>query len=449
MAARGLRGEVVSLRADPFLETPEDCLEHIPDALVVVEDGLIASVGPWDEATAKGLDVAHYPGGIIAPGFIDAHVHYPQTQMIGAFGEGLLEWLEKYTFVAEQDFADPAHANEVAAIFLRELLRAGTTTAAVYCTVHPESVEAFFAESERFDTRMIAGKVLMNRNAPEALLDTPETAYADSKRLIEAWHGRGRQLYCITPRFAPSCSDAELAAAARLWAEHPGTYVQTHLCETTGEIDWVLDLFPGKKSYLDVYDQAGLVGPRAIFGHAVHMDEADFCRCHEAGAALAHCPTSNLFLGSGLFRLFEARRADRPVHVALGTDLGAGTAFSQLRTLDEAYKVAKLGGERLTAAHGLWLATRGAAEALQLGDRLGRVAPGMEADLVVLDPAATPLLGFRSRFARDLMERLFVMMILGDDRAVRATWVAGRPVYDRDRAEAFSYAEGLSRVQGG
>lgn len=446
MTASALRGEVVSLRGDPFLETPEDCLEHIPDALVVIEDGVIASVGPWDARAARGLDVAHYPGGIITPGFIDAHVHYPQTQMIGAFGEGLLEWLDKYTFVAEQDFANRVHAEEVAAVFLRELLRAGTTTAAVYCTVHPQSVEAFFAESERFDTRMIAGKVLMDRNAPEALLDTPESAYADSKRLIEAWHGRGRQLYCITPRFAPACSEEELAVAGRLWREHPGTYVQTHLCETTAEIDWVLDLFPGRESYLDVYDQAGLVGPRAIFGHAVHMDERDFCRCHEAGAALAHCPTSNLFLGSGLFKMFEARRADRPVHVALGTDLGAGTAFSQLRSLDEAYKVAKLGGGKLTAAHGLWLATRGGAEALHLGDRLGQVAPGMEADLVVLDPAATPILEFRSRFARDLMERLFVLMILGDDRAVRASWVAGRPVYDRDRPEAFRYAAEAPRA---
>jgi guanine deaminase len=437
MTARALRGEVVSLRADPFLEEPEACLEHIRDALVVIEDGTIASVTPWEENAARGLEVTHYPRGIIVPGFIDAHVHYPQTQMIGAFGEGLLEWLEKYTFVAEQDFADPAHAEAVAGVFLRELLRAGTTTAAVYCTVHPQSVEAFFAESERFNTRMIAGKVLMDRNGPPELLDTPETAYSESKALIEKWHGRGRQLYCITPRFAPACSEAELAAAARLWTEHPGTYVQTHLCETTAEIDWVLDLFPGRESYLDVYDKAGLVGPRAIFGHAVHMEERDFCRCHEAGAALAHCPTSNLFLGSGLFKMFEARRADRPVKVALGTDLGAGTAFSQLRTLDEAYKVAKLGGEKLTAAHGLWLATRGGAEALCLGDRLGQVAPGMEADLVVLDSGATPLLEFRSRFARDLMERLFVLMILGDDRAVRATWVAGAPVYDRDRAETF------------
>ncbi len=443
MAARqALRGEVVSLRADPFLEPPENCLEHLSDGLVVIEDGVIASVGPWDERAARGLEVAHHPGSIISAGFIDAHVHYPQTQMIGAFGEGLLEWLEKYTFVAEQDFADKAHAEKVAAIFLRELLRAGTTTASVYCTVHPQSVDAFFAESERFNTRMIAGKVLMDRNAPPALLDTPETAYAESKALIERWHGRGRQHYCITPRFAPACSEAELAAAARLWREHPGTYVQTHLCETTAEIDWVLDLFPGHASYLEVYDRAGLVGPRAILGHAVHMDEADFACCHAKGAALAHCPTSNFFLGSGLFRVFEARRADRPVHVALGTDLGAGTAFSQLQTLNEAYKMARMGGGRLTAAHGLWLATRGGAEALHLGDRIGRVAPGMEADLVVLDPAATPLLAFRSGHARDLMERLFVLMTLGDDRAVRQTWVAGEPVYDRERDEPFRHAAG-------
>ena len=443
MTARtALRGEVVSLVADPFLHPPEDCLAHVPDALVVIEDGVIASVAPWTEEGARGVEVAHYPTGIITAGFVDGHVHYPQTQMIGAFGEHLLEWLNQYTFVAEQQFADPDHAAEAAGVFLRELLRAGTTTAAVYCTVHPQSVDAFFAESERFNTRMIAGKVMMDRNAPEALLDTPERGYTESKALIERWHGRGRQHYCITPRFAPSCSDAQLAAAGRLWAEHPGTYVQSHLCETTDEIDWVLRLFPERKSYLDVYDHAGLTGPRSIFGHGVHMSEADFAHCHATGTALAHCPTSNLFLGSGLFRLFEARGAGRPVRTALGTDLGAGTSFSQLQTLGEAYKVAKLGGERLTAAHGLWLATRGGAEALYLDDRIGTVEPGKEADLVVLDTAATPLLAYRSRFAADLMERLFVLMTLGDDRAVQATWVAGAPVYDRDRAEAFRYPAG-------
>ncbi len=439
MAATALRGELVSLRADPFLVPPGEAVAHVPDGLVVIEDGVIASVGPWSEDAARGLEVVHYPDAVISAGFVDGHVHYPQTQMIGAFGNRLLDWLNEYTFVAEQDFADAAHAETVAGVFLRELLRAGTTTAAVYCTVHPQSVDAFFAESSRFGTRMIAGKVLMDRNAPEALLDTAETGYAESAELIARWHGKGRQHYAVTPRFAASSTRGQLQAAGRLWKEHPGTYMQTHLCETPDEIDWVRSLFPERDSYLDVYDHYGLTGPRAIFGHGVHMSEADFAHCHATGSALCHCPTSNLFLGSGLFRLFDARKPERPVRTALGTDLGAGTSFSQLQTLDEAYKVAQLdGGPGLTAAHGLWLATRGGAEALYLDDRIGSIEPGRDADLVVLDTAATPLLAFRGGYANSLMERLFVLMTLGDDRVVRATWVAGKPVYDRDRAEPFA-----------
>ncbi|MBB3932607.1 guanine deaminase [Kaistia hirudinis] len=439
---RAIRGSVLSFRGDPFQLPLDEAVLHLQDAVVLIEDGRIVSVEPAERALAElppGTPVDHYPEGLISAGFIDAHVHYPQMQMIGAYGDELLAWLERYTFVAEQDFADEAHARDVAGRFLRELLRAGTTTAAVYCTVHPGSVEAFFAESERFNTRMIAGKVLMDRNAPEALRDTAETGYEQSRALIERWHGRGRQLYCVTPRFAPSSTQAQLEAAARLWREHPGTYVQTHLCENRGEIEWVHELFPERSSYLDVYDHAGLTGPRAIFGHAVHMDETDFACCHRTGSALAHCPTSNLFLGSGLFRLFEARRADRPVHVALGTDLGAGTAFSQLQTMNEAYKVAKLGGTTLTPAQAFWLATRGAAEALHLADRVGAVEPGLEADLIVLDPKATPLLAFRTAYCRDLPELLSVLLTLGDDRAIRATYVAGEAVYDREREEPFRY----------
>ncbi|MCX5516707.1 guanine deaminase [Kaistia algarum] len=440
---RALRGPTLSFRGDPFRLPFEEAVHFRPDALIVIEDGVIVAVE--DAATALAalpadIEVDHYPDAILSAGFIDAHVHYPQMQMIGAYGDELLAWLEKYTFVAEQDFADAAHASDVAGRFLRELLRAGTTTAAVYCTVHPGSVEAFFTESERFNTRMIAGKVLMDRNAPEALRDTAETGYEQSKALIERWHGRGRQLYCVTPRFAPSSTEAQLEEAGRLWREHPGTYLQTHLCENRGEIDWVRQLFPERSSYLDVYDHAGLTGPCAIFGHAVYMDETDFACCHRTGSALAHCPTSNLFLGSGLFKMVEARRTDRPVHVALGTDLGAGTAFSQLQTMNEAYKVAKLGGTTLTPAQAFWLATRGAAEALHLDDRLGTIEPGKEADIIVLDPKATPLLEFRSAYCRDLSETLSVLMTLGDDRAIRATYVAGERVYDRERKEAFCYA---------
>jgi guanine deaminase len=430
---RGLRGTVATFTGDPFLAAdPASTLSITEDALVVLDGGHIASVTPWDPALALGLDITHYPDAVICPGFIDCHVHYPQMQMIGACGDQLLGWLHRYTFPTEAAFADPAHATEVAALFLRELIRNGTTTAAVYCTVHPQSVEAFFAESHRLNTRMIAGKLLMDRNAPAALLDTPESGYADSKALIERWHGIGRQLYAITPRFAPTSSPAQLDAAARLWREHPGTYLQTHLSENEAELAWVRDLFPKADGYLDVYHRAGLTGRRAIFGHAVHLTEAEFDCCHRTGSALAHCPTSNLFLGSGMFRAFEAKRPSRPVCVGLGTDLGAGTSFSQLRTLGEAYKVAQANQTQLTALHGFYLATRGGAEALDLLGTIGSVAPGHEADLVVLDLKPTPLIEFRMRHARDWAEKLFVLMTLGDDRAVRATWVGGELLHDRD-----------------
>jgi guanine deaminase len=309
--------------------------------------------------------------------------------------------------------------------------------------VHPQSVDAFFEESARFNTRMIAGKVLMDRNAPEALCDTAESGYAESKALIDKWHNKGRQLYAVTPRFAGSCSEAQLDAAGRLWREHPGTYLQTHLCETRDEIAWIKSLFPGSKSYLDVYHQAKLTGPRAVFGHGIHMTEDDFTQCHATGSALAHCPTSNMFLGSGLFRVFDAKKKQRPVRVGVGSDIGAGTSFSSLATLNEAYKVAALNDTRLSAAHAFYLATRGGAEALYLDDKIGTIEAGHEADLVVLDLKATPLLDFRGGFCRDVLDRLFVLMTLGDDRAVRCTFVAGERVYDRGRpGDPFRYGVG-------
>jgi guanine deaminase len=443
MTRHALRGAALSFRSDPFLTDPNASFVYYPDALIVIENGTIVAVEDASQAKGTGdLPVTHFPDALILPGFIDTHVHYPQTEMIASYGEHLLEWLDTYTYVVEQKFSDRAHAENVARVFLRELLRSGTTTAAVYCTVHPQSVEAFFAESERFNTRMIAGKVLMDRNAPDALRDSAESGYAQSKSLIEKWHNRGRQLYAVTPRFAGSCSHAQLAAASRLWREHPGTYLQTHLCESRDEIAWVQTLFPEAASYLDVYRRAGLTGPRAIFGHAIHLDEQDFAECHRSGSALAHCPTSNLFLGSGLFRAFDAKKKGRPVRLGIGTDIGAGTSFSQLSTLNEAYKVASLNDTRLSAAHAFYLVTRGGAEALYLEKLIGSIEPGFEADLVVLDPKATPLLAFRSGFCRNVLDELFVLMTLGDDRAVRATYVAGKPVYDRDRLPAmFAYAE--------
>jgi guanine deaminase len=432
MARRGLRGTVLTFTGDPFLvDDPATTLSITEDALVVMEGGHIAAVEPWSPRRASGLEVTHYPDAILCPGFIDCHVHYPQMQMIGAYGAQLLDWLDRYTFPTEQQFADAGHAATVARLFLAELLRNGTTTAAVYCTVHPQSVEAFFTESHRLNTRMIAGKVLMDRNAPAPLLDTPERGYDESKALIERWHGHGRQLYAVTPRFAPTSTPGQLEAAGRLWREHPGTYLQTHLSENEAEVAWVRELFPDRAGYLDVYHQAGLTGRRAIFGHAVHLTEEEFACCHRTSSALAHCPTSNQFLGSGLFPLFQARRRDRPVCVGLGTDLGAGTSFSQLRTLGEAYKVAHAQDTALTALHGFYLATRGGADALDLLGTIGSIAPGYEADIAVLDLKATPLLDFRMAHARDWVEKLFVLMTLGDDRAIRATWVAGKLRYER------------------
>lgn len=436
---RAIRSDFVRFRDDPFV-AGEAALDYQRDGLVVVEDGRIREVGPAAAllpALPAATPVEHYPGAILSAGFVDTHVHYPQTQMVGAFGEQLLEWLQTYTFVAEQQFADAAHAQAVAVLFLRELLRAGTTTAAVYCTVHPQSVDAFFEASTRFGTRMLAGKVLMDRNAPAPLLDTAQRGYDESRALIGRWHGRGRQLYCVTPRFAPTSTPAQLDAAGALLRETPDLYLQTHLCENRGELAWVAELFPERDSYLDVYAHAGLVGPRSVFGHGIHLHEHDFAHCHRAGAALAHCPTSNLFLGSGLFRLHDALDPRRPVRTGLGSDIGAGTSFCTLQTLNEAYKVAALQGRRLDAVQGLYLATLGGARALYLDDRIGRIEPGHEADLVLLDPRATPLLAFRSGYCRDIAEQLFVLMTLGDDRVVRATWVGGEPVYDRDRAEAF------------
>ena len=442
-ATHALRASFVTFKDDPFRTSSRDALVLEEDGLIVIEDGRIKACGSH-AALARtlppGTPVTTYPHAIVSAGFVDAHVHYPQLQMIGAYGEQLLEWLDKYVFPTELQFADVEHARAVAARFLRELLRAGTTTAAVYCTVHAHSVDAFFEESERFNLRMVAGKVLMDRHAPEGLRDTAQRGYDESAALIGRWHAKGRQHYCVTPRFAPSCTDAQLEAAGALLRTRDDLFMQTHLAENLNELAWVKALFPAHASYLDVYDRAGLVGQRSIFGHGIHLDEPDFCTCHAKGAALAHCPTSNLFLGSGLFKLFQAVDPARPVRVGLGTDVGAGTSLSQLATLNEAYKVAQLSGRRLDAVQAFWLATLGGARALYLDDRIGRIAPGYEADLCVLDVQATPMLAFRSGFCTGIEDQLFALMTLGDDRAIRATYAAGHLVYDRERPDdAFAY----------
>jgi guanine deaminase len=432
--ARAYRASVLHFRDDPSASSHAH--EYHEDALLVVERGRVLELGPHAALEAKyaGIEVVDYSGQLIVPGFIDTHVHYAQTEMIASYGEELLSWLDTYTFPAERAFADKAHARSVAALFLRELLRNGTTSALVFATVHKHSVDALFEEASKLDMRIITGKVLMDRHAPEYLCDTPETAYRESKQLIEAWHNQGRARYAVTPRFAVTSTPAQLRAAERILAECPDCYMQTHVAENTREVAWVTELFsdqvPQGTSYLGVYDHFGLLRERAVLAHGIHLDDADFAMLAARKAALSFCPTSNLFLGSGLFRLDFARQ--QGVKLGIGTDVGGGTSFSLLRTLGEAYKVVKLQGGKLAALQAFYLATLGSARALDLDDRIGSFLPRREADFVVLDPRATPLLAFRDSKATTLEERLFVTMMLGDDRSVRATYVAGARVHDRD-----------------
>ncbi len=346
-----------------------------------------------------------------------------------------MDWLNEYTFVAEQKFSDADYARRAAKVFLRECLRAGTTTCAVFCTVFPESVQVFFEESEKLNMCNIAGKVVMDQNAPAALTDTPQSAYDHSKLLIQRWHGRGRQLYALTPRFALTSSPGQMDAVGALWSEHPGTYLQSHLSENAEEVHRVMDMHPGRSNYVDVYRHHGLLGPRSIYGHGIHLSDGELSVLHDTGTALAHCPTSNLFLGSGLFDIRRALDPGRPVRVGLATDLGAGTSFSLLVTMNEAYKVAQLNGYSLNATRAFYLATLGAARALYLDDRIGSLSKGMDADLVVLDPKATPLLEHRMQYVENLEEMLFVLMTLGDDRAVHSTYVAGTKRYSRENQD--------------
>ncbi len=427
------RAEILHFLNDPTEVAEADSYEYFQDGVLVVKEGRVEAVGPARDLLPKlpaDLEVVHHRDSLIIPGFVDCHVHYPQTEMVAAYGEQLLEWLETYTFPTEREFSDANKARKVAEIFLDELLRNGTTTALAIPTVHPESVDAFFAAARTRRMRMICGKVLMDRNAPDYLTDTPESGYAESKELIERWHGKGRLQYAVTPRFAPTCSDAQLAKAGQLLNEYPDLYLHTHLAENVDEVKWVQELFPQCDGYLDVYAHFGLLGRRSIFAHCIHLNDAEFKRLHEYGSSIAFCPTSNLFLGSGLFNLAQAEA--KGVKVGLGTDTGAGTSFSLLQTINEAYKTQQLQRHKLSPLKSLYLATLGGARALDLEDEIGNFLPGKEADFVVLDYRATPILNLRLERCAQLMDRLFVLAILGDDRAVKATYVLGQEAYRRN-----------------
>ena len=439
-----IRGSILSYSDDPFRKPVDECIYYESDGLIIVQAGKVSAVGPASELLSSmpaDAQVTSYDDCLIVPGFIDCHVHYPQTEIIGAYGKQLVDWLTNYAFVAEQNFNNEAHAREVAKVFLREGLRCGTTTSTVFCAVHPVSVDVFFEESQKLQMRNIAGKVMMDRNAPKELTDTAQSGYDQTKALIAKWHDNGRSLYCVTPRFAPTSTTVQMEMVGAVWREHPGTFLQSHVSENLGEIQWVKELFPERSGYVDVYRHYGHLGERSILGHGIHLTEEEFQILSDTGSAIAHCPTSNLFLGSGLFNIRQAMDEKRPVRVGLATDLGAGTSFSQLVTMNEAYKVAQLNGYSLSAHHAYYLATRGAARALYLEDKIGSIEPGMEADIAVLDLNATPLLRYRLKYANNLDEVLFVLMMLGDDRTVGATYVAGERVYAREqeiREEQFA-----------
>jgi len=427
-----VRASVAHCLRDPGEGNDAAATEYLPDGVMVIEGGRVRMLGPADEVLPRlpsDVVVTDYRGHLIVPGFVDIHVHYPQTDMIASYGEQLLAWLNRYTFPEERRFGDAEVAAETAEFFLDELLRNGTTSALVLGTVHPESVSAVLGAARRRRMRMVAGKVLMDRHAPEWLRDTAQTGYEQSRALIERWHGVDRLGYAITPRFAPTSTEHQLELAGRLAREFPDVYVHTHVAENPDEVAWVAELFPWSRSYLEVYDRYGLVRERAVYAHCIYLDERDRRRMSESGAVAAFCPTSNLFLGSGLFDYGEASR--HGVHVGLATDVGGGTSFSMIETVAEAYKVSALKGLALPPERLLYLATLAGARALDLDDRIGSFREGREADFVVLDPEATPLMARRMGRAETFAERLFAMLTLGDDRCVAETWIAGERAWRR------------------
>ena len=435
---KAYRSSFLDFLDDPFYSPESDCVRFIQDGLLVLDNGKIREIGDYEQLKDRYSDIpiVSYPGMLIMPGFIDTHIHYPQTEMIAAYGEQLLEWLTKYTFPTEGKFKDKDYAKKVAAFFLNELLKNGTTTALVFAAVYPQSADAFFEEAYSRNLCMIAGKVMMDRNAPDFLLDTPESSYTETKELIEKWHKKGRLRYAVTPRFSITSSNAQLQMAGKLLKEYPDVYLHTHLSENVDEVAWVKELFPECSGYLDTYDQAGLVGNRSVFAHGVQLTDEEFQRLSAAKSAIAFCPTSNLFLGSGLFKLEQAKSKEYPVKVGLGTDVGAGTSFSILQTANEAYKVSQLRKQKPTPFQALYLATLGGAKALELQDYIGNFNVGKEADFIVLDLRATPLMTFRNPAPKpttleELADAVFTLMMMGDDRAIHATYIMGQLAYEK------------------
>ena len=423
-----LTGQTLTFQGDPFAAPWEDCVRINSAGGVLIEGAEIIAVG--DAATLKSehgqAEVISYGNDLICPGFVDAHVHYPQTAMIASWGKRLIDWLGIYTFPEEARFADPAYAQEIAARYLDLTAANGTTTVASFATIHPTSVDALFSEAAKRGQAVVTGKTCMDRNAHDDLRDTAQSAYDDSKALLEKWHGKGRAEYAITPRFSPTSSPEQLSALGALWAEHPDCLMQTHLSEQTDEIEWVRSLFPQARDYLDTYEAHGLLGERGLYGHSIHLTEREVDRLAEVQGRVIHCPTSNAFIGSGALNL--PALAARGIPLGLATDTGGGSSFSMLRTMAAAYEAAQHHGHPLHAAQLLWLATAGSANALHLAKQIGSLAAGSYADIAVLDLRSTDAIAQRANRSGSVWEDVFATIMMGDDRALRATWIGGRCV---------------------
>ena len=429
---QAFRASILDFIDDPA-SAPEHCLRYFEDGLLLIDQGLVSACGDYaslKSTLAEDVEIVDYSGRLIMPGFIDAHLHYAQTDIIASHGSQLLDWLERYTFPEERRFSDAAHAQQTAGFFIQELLRNGTTTALVFATVHTQSVDAIFAAAAEQNMRLISGKVMMDRHAPDFLCDTAQSSYDDSLALIQKWHHHQRLLYAVTPRFAPTSSPEQLSMAQLLLNQFPDLYLQSHVAEHPGEVEWVKSLFPWSRSYLDVYDHFGLLGDRSLYAHCIHLDDADRQRLAVSGTAVAFCPSSNLFLGSGLFDM--QAMLQQPVNITIGTDVGAGTSFSLLKTLNDGYKVCQLGGYNLSPLQAFYLLTLGAARALYLDRQLGNFEQGKEADFVVIDLHSTPLIQRRMAHAQELADQLFVLMLLGDERNITATYIMGNCCYRAD-----------------
>ena len=429
MTTRILRGRVLTFVSEPQARDDHGSYRYIEDGAVVIRDGRIVMVGEYNERAAShhaASEIIDHRPHLILPGFIDTHIHFPQMQVIGAYAAALLEWLNEYTFVEEQRFADPAHAERIASRFFDELIRHGTTTASAYCSVHPQSVDAYFGEAAKRDMLVVGGKVMMDRNAPPGLLDTAQSGYDDTKAGIARWHGKGRAHYAITPRFAITSTHEQMAVAEALAKEFPDLHIQTHVSENLAEIAYANELFPNYGDYVGIYEKFHLLGPKTLLGHCIHLSHRETEVLAATRSVAVFCPTSNLFIGSGLFD-YE-RQHERGVRIATATDVGGGSSYSMLRTMDEGYKVMQLRGQRLTPFRSFYHLTLGNARAMSLDDRIGTLEPGKEADIVVLDTRATPQMALRMETCLSLEQELFLLQTCGDDRAIAETYVMGKPM---------------------